>query len=62
MDRREFGAAEPILRAAVEIVCLYEVVALATRRLPSVSRLARRYPPVGAAVLAGLAWHFQPLG
>lgn len=58
---REFGHAEPYLRAAVAVVCAYEVVAITTHRVPTVSWFARRYPVAGAVVLAALARHFQPL-
>jgi hypothetical protein len=61
MPDREFGHAEPFLRALVIGGCAWEFVALTTRRLPTVSRLSRRYPVFGAAVLAVLARHFQPL-
>lgn len=58
---QEFGFAEPYLRAAVAAVCAYEVVAITTRKVPTVSWVARRYPVTGAVVLAVLAKHFQPL-
>ena len=56
----EFGAAEPYLRALVAGTCAWEVVAITTGWLPTVSRLARQYPAASAAVLGVLAWHFQP--
>lgn len=61
MEYREFGIAEPYLRAGVIFGCAWELVALTTGKLPSVSRLSRRYPAVGGLVLAVLARHFQPL-
>lgn len=60
-EYREFGAAEPYLRALVAVVCGYEVIAITTRQVPTVSWVARRYPVAGALVLAVLAKHFQPL-
>ncbi len=60
-DYREFGIAEPFLRAAVAIVCAYEVVAITTRKVPTVSWIARRHPIAGTVVLAALAHHFQPI-
>ena len=56
----EFGPFEPYLRRLVAGVCLYEAAAIWTRRVPTVSRLARQYPAASAAVLGVLAWHFQP--
>lgn len=61
MTGSEFGAADPVLRALVAAICAYEVVAIVTRKVPTVSRIARRYPVAGAVVLAGLARHFEPL-
>lgn len=55
----EFGRFEGFLRGVVTTACAYEVVALTTRRLPSVSCLARQSPATGALVLAGLAVHFS---
>lgn len=48
------------LRWAVGLACAYEVVALTTSRIPTISRLANRYPAFGAAVVGALAWHFHP--
>lgn len=56
----EFGPLEPVLRALVAGTCSWEVVAITTGRLPTVSRLARQYPAASAVVLGVLAWHFQP--
>ena len=61
MQYQEFGVAEPYLRAAVAAVCAYEVVAITTHAVPTVSWVARRYPVTGVIVLAVLAKHFQPL-
>lgn len=60
-EYREFGVAEPYLKALVAVACAYEVVAITTGKLPTVTRITRRYPVVGVAVLAVLAKHFQPL-
>lgn len=60
MEYREFGVAEPYLKALVIFGCAWELVALTTGRLPSVSRLSRRYPPLKRAVLVVLDQHFQP--
>jgi hypothetical protein len=61
MQYREFGVAEPYLRGLVAAVCAYEVVAITTHKVPTVSWFARRHPVIGTAVLAVLAKHFQPL-
>ena len=61
MEYREFGHAEPYLRAAVAAVCAYEVVAITTHKVPTVSWIVRRYPAIKPLVLGALAVHFQPL-
>jgi hypothetical protein len=57
----EFVFADRYLRAAVAAVCAYEVVAITTRKCPTVSRLTKRYPVLGTIVLAALARHFDPI-
>lgn len=47
------------LRWAVGVACAYEVAALVSN-LPTISRLANRYPAFGAGVVGALAWHFHP--
>lgn len=59
MTGPEFTVADTVLRGLVAAVCAYEVVAIVTRRVPTVSRIARRYPLAGTVVLAGLARHFE---
>lgn len=59
MDHREFGHAEPILRALVAGVCAWEVLAITTGRVPTVSRVSRRWPTFGAVVLDVLDIHFS---
>lgn len=61
MEYREFGVAEPYLRASVAIGCAYEFLALTTRKLPTLSRIARHHPWAGVTILAVLAHHFQPI-
>ncbi len=46
------------LRLAVATLCTFEVVAITTRRLPTLSQLTRRHPGIGIVLLAGLAAHF----
>ena len=57
----EFGVLEPYLRSLVASVCLYEAAAIWSRRLPTVSSIARRHPAASAAVLGVLAHHFRPV-
>lgn len=47
------------LRWLVGTACAYEVAALSSN-LPTISRLANRYPVFGACVVGALAWHFHP--
>ena len=58
MDHREFGHAEPFLRLLVAGVCAWEVVAITTGRVPTVSRVSRRWPVFGDVVLDVLGIHF----
>lgn len=60
MTGPEFTVADTVLRAMVAAACAYEVVAITTRRIPTISRIAHRYPATGVIVLAALARHFQP--
>lgn len=46
------------LRALVWCGCAYEVFALSTSAVPTVSHYCRQYPLVGGIVLSGLALHF----
>ena len=48
------------LRWVVGAACAYEVAALTTGAVPTISRLADRYPAFGALVVGALAWHFHP--
>jgi len=61
MDHREFGHAEPFLRILVAATCAWEVLAITTGRVPTVSRISRRSPMFADAVLAVLDIHFRPL-
>lgn len=45
-------------RDVVVILCSYEVVAITTRRVPTLTQLQHRYKVVGPAILVGLALHF----
>ena len=57
---REFGHLEPLLRVVVAGACAWEFAAIATGRLPTVSRISRRWPVFGSAVLTVLEVHFRP--
>ena len=59
MDHREFGHAEPFLRLLVAGVCAWEVLAITTGRVPTVSRVSRRWPVFGSVVLDVLDLHFR---
>lgn len=48
------------LRVVVGAACAYEVAALTTGQVPTISRLANRHPAFGALVVGALAWHFHP--
>lgn len=48
--------------ACVWAGCAYECVAIPVRRVPTVSRLCWRYPPLGWVVLAILADHLLRKG
>ena len=59
---REFGHLEPALKAIVLSGCLWEAAALLSKgRLPTVSRISRRWPVFGSAVLTVLEVHFRPV-
>lgn len=49
------------LRWAVGAACAWEVAALTTGAVPTISRLAARHPAFGAVVVGALAWHFHPV-
>lgn len=48
----------PATKAAVALVCSYEVAAIATGLVPTITALSKRWPIIGAAVVAALAVHF----
>jgi uncharacterized membrane protein YuzA (DUF378 family) len=39
-------------------LCSYEITAILTGRVPTITRLSRRYPVVGAALTAAIGFHF----
>ncbi len=52
------NAGQSLFRLAVAALCTYEVVAILTRRLPTVSRLSFLHPAFGGVVVGGLHYHF----
>jgi hypothetical protein len=48
-----------LFRLVVAVTCAYEVAAIVTRRLPTVSRLSFKHPVFGSVVIGGLAHHFR---
>jgi hypothetical protein len=47
------------LRPVVAAACAYEVYALASRRVPTISRLCRRHRALEVLLLAALIIHFH---
>jgi len=46
-----------VFRTVVAAICGYEVFAIATRRVPTVSRICR-HPLAAGIVIGGLVYHF----
>lgn len=49
----------PLAKAAVVAGCAYEVVAVTTGLIPPITTVCRRFPSLGAALVAALVWHFR---
>lgn len=47
-------------KALVALLCSYEVAAIVSGRVPTITACHRRQPLVGVAVLCALAVHFLP--
>lgn len=45
-------------KALVATLCSYEVAAITTGRVPTITALNRRWPALGAAIVVALAVHF----
>lgn len=45
-------------KALVMLACTYEVAAIGSNRLPTITALHRRWPILGAAIVAALTIHF----
>jgi hypothetical protein len=50
---------ERLARAALVAGCAYEVAAVVTGRVPTITALNRRCPVIGVAIVVTLAWHFR---
>lgn len=48
----------PLTKAIVAALCAYEVAAITTSRVPTITALHRRWPAVGAVLVGALALHF----
>lgn len=62
MDRRQPPEVMPevmVLRAVVGTACAYEVLALTTRQVPTLSAMCRRHRWFEALLLGGLVSHFH---
>ena len=47
-------------KALVALLCGYEVVAIVSGRVPTITAYHRRWPVVGLSLLGALAVHFMP--
>jgi hypothetical protein len=47
-----------VWRQVVTLTCLYEALALITRKPPTISAMPKRHRVVAPIVLLGLAYHF----
>lgn len=50
----------PPVKALVALLCAYEVAAIISGRVPTITAYHRRQPLVGCALLTALAVHFLP--
>lgn len=50
---------ERLQRGIVVGLCTYEVTAILSGRVPTITALNRRHPVVGRTIVAALAWHFH---
>lgn len=60
MNDEGYGPVEYAARIAVAAICGYEVVALTTNLVPTVSQIVRRRPILEPLLIGGLIWHFRP--
>ena len=48
----------PATKAVVAALCAWEVAAITTGRVPTITTLNRRYPALGVVLVGALALHF----
>lgn len=48
----------PATKAVVAALCAWEVAAICTGRVPTITALNRRHPAIGVALVGALALHF----
>ena len=48
----------PLTKAVVTALCAWEVAAITTGRVPTITTLNRRHPVVGVVLVGALALHF----
>jgi len=48
----------PLTKAVVAALCAWEVAAITTGRVPTITTLNRRYPVLGVVLVGALALHF----
>ncbi|GAW54760.1 hypothetical protein [Nocardioides sp. PD653] len=48
----------PLTKAVVAGLCAYEVAAITTGRVPTITTLNRRHPVIGIGIVIALALHF----
>jgi hypothetical protein len=48
-----------LFRVVVAVACAYEIVAIATKRLPTISRVSDLHPAFGALVMGGIHYHLR---
>lgn len=49
----------PATKALVATLCAYEVAAITTARVPTITAINRRWPALGLAIVVSLAVHFS---
>ena len=47
-------------RVVVAAACQYEVVAITTGLVPTITSIDKRHPVIGLSIITALVWHFRP--
>lgn len=47
-------------KALVSVLCAYEITAIVSGRVPTITALNTRWPLIGAAIVGALIIHFWP--